>query len=125
MILERLKIADSAVLLLQDMQKAPIITSQMRERAKQLEAGLYASDEAGGPIREYDDNGDDIGNPKRVKSAEAAVQAACRVRGDGDADVDEDSIIDLLADLGHLCDDAGVDFEASILWALRRWNEER
>jgi predicted HD phosphohydrolase len=125
MILKRLKIADSAVLLLREMLKAPIVTSQMRERANQLEADLHESDNAGGTVGEYDNNGDDIGNHKRVKAAEAAVQAACRARGDGDDDVTEDSIQDLLADLGHLCDDAGVDFEKSILWALRRWNEER
>lgn len=94
-------------------------------RAKQLETGLAVAANVGGPIREYDDNGDDIPNPRRVKSAESAVQAACRARGDGDDDVTEDSILDLLADLGHLCDYAGVDFEKSILWALRRWNEEQ
>ncbi len=124
MILDRLRIADSAVLLLQEMLKAPIITSQMRERAKRLEAGLYASDESHAPTD--DDNGSEgLPNSTRVKAAESAVQSACRVRGDGDDDVTEDSIQDLLADLGHLCDDAGVDFEKSILWALRRWKEER
>lgn len=38
---------------------------------------------------------------------------------------DESNIADLIADLGHLCDRDGLDFEAAIESALINWRAER
>lgn len=63
-------------------------------------------------------------NETRALTAAAGVEAACRFRND-EPIVDADSVQDLLADIGHLCDQEGLGFEALIDWAKRRWQEER
>ena len=69
-------------------------------------------------------DGDGPTNAKRAAWAEAGVRAFLKASGETEA-VDEDSIRDLMADLLHLCDREGVDAQAAVDWALRRWEEER
>ena len=58
-------------------------------------------------------------NGQRAIDAEEAVQVACRSRGETGTP-DEDSVRDLLVDLGHLCDREGL-----IETAKRDWRAER
>lgn len=126
MIIERVRIAEEACTLLSDILKSPVMTNQMREQAQALQRALDGPTESSG-LRgpEFGLDGEEITNGMRGKSAATAVKAACRERGEPSRFADEDGILDLLGDMGHLCDATGVDFEKSILWALRRWKEER
>ena len=63
-------------------------------------------------------------NGQRAIDAEEAVQVACRARGETGTP-DEDSVRDLLADLGHLCEREGWDFPALINAAKKDWRAER
>jgi len=48
-------------------------------------------------------------NADRAETAAKGVRAACKDRGDC-ITIDQDSLMDLLADLRHLCDRDGLDF---------------
>jgi hypothetical protein len=63
-------------------------------------------------------------NAMRAESAHVAVSASLAHRGDPDV-LDRDSISDILADLGHLCDREGEDFLALIETAKLNWEMER
>jgi len=63
-------------------------------------------------------------NGHRAEQAEMGVEAANRHRGEP-VRIDEDSVRDLLADLGHLCDREGIDFPAIINTAKKDWRAER
>lgn len=63
-------------------------------------------------------------NGQRAIDAEEAVQVACRARGETGTP-DEDSVRDLLADLGHLCDREGLDFVKIVATATKDWRAER
>ena len=69
-------------------------------------------------------DGDGPTNGECAAWAEAGVRAFLKASGETEA-VDEDSIRDLMADLLHLCAREGVDAQAAVDWALRRWEEER
>ena len=64
-------------------------------------------------------------NEDRANTAAFAVAGACNARGERGQTASEDSIRDLLADLGHLCDREGVDFEAVMRTATADWRAER
>ena len=64
-------------------------------------------------------------NGRRAQNAEEAVLTACLARGEADNTPGEDSVRDLLADLGHLCDREGWDFRALVRTALKDWRAER
>ena len=64
-------------------------------------------------------------NGARAEQAECGVVAASEARGESGQEVCEDSIRDLLADLGHLCDREGIDFPAIIDTAKKDWRAER
>ena len=66
----------------------------------------------------------DLANGRRAEQAEMGVEAANRHRGEP-VRIDEDSVRDLLADLGHLCDREGLDFPALIDTAKKDWRAER
>ena len=74
--------------------------------------------------RDPDDPSTTRTNGQRAIDAEEAVQVACRARGETGTP-DEDSVRDLLADLGHLCDREGFDFAGLIETAKRDWRAER
>lgn len=63
-------------------------------------------------------------NGKRASNADAAVRVAAHSRGEAES-VDEDTVRDLLADLGHLCDREGLDFRRLCAVAKRDWGFER
>ena len=63
-------------------------------------------------------------NGQRAEGAESAASSACRARGEHVA-ADEDAVRDLIADLGHLCDREGLDYEAIINTAMQDWRAER
>ena len=68
--------------------------------------------------------GDGSNNGQRAEVAAAAVEAASRARHEA-VTIDEDSVRDLLADLGHLCDREGIDFPTIINTAKKDWRAER
>ena len=63
-------------------------------------------------------------NGQRAGNAEFGVEAASRSRGET-VHIDEDSIRDLIADLGHLCDREGLTFGEIIKLAKNDWEAER
>jgi len=68
---------------------------------------------------------DGLWNGKRAEQAESAVEAACNARGETGQHANEDTIRDLLADLGHLCDKRGLNFVTIINTAKKDWRAER
>ena len=68
---------------------------------------------------------DGLTNGQRADQAAGAVIRACDIRGEHGQIVSEDSIRDLLADLGHLCDREGLNFAAVINTAKKDWRSER
>ena len=68
--------------------------------------------------------GDGSSNGERAEVAAAAVEAASRARHEA-VTIDEDSVRDLLADLGHLCDREGFDFVKLFETAKKDWRAER
>jgi len=63
-------------------------------------------------------------NGQRAANAEFGVEAACRSRGER-ADIGEDGIRDLMADLCHLCDREGLNPVKLFNTAKRDWLAER
>jgi hypothetical protein len=63
-------------------------------------------------------------NGDRAMAGEAAVVEAAQVRGDP-SQFDIDAVTDALADIGHLCDREGLDFNALVETAKLNWGMER
>jgi hypothetical protein len=73
------------------------------------------------------DNPDDPNCPtngSRAERAELAITASLQHRGDPPK-IDEDAVIDLIADLGHFCDREGLDFTDLVSRGTRHWEVER
>ncbi len=65
-------------------------------------------------------------NPSsHAKSRAAEASAALAARGAAQGDDLPTSIQDLVCDLGHLCDEAKLDFVAILTRAIRHWQVER
>jgi len=64
-------------------------------------------------------------NEQRANDAGEAVTAYASTPGNGIMYLDADTVRDLIADLGHLCDREGLDFTGSVIAALRNWRAER
>ena len=63
-------------------------------------------------------------NEDRRLTAQAALEAACRSRGEAPVANDPDSVTDLLADLRHFCAAEGIDYTACDRMAEGHWEEE-
>lgn len=63
-------------------------------------------------------------NAMRAQAAVAPVNAGCVARGEAPL-VDRDSVLALLVDLGHLCDQKALDYDDLTAWARMHWQEER
>lgn len=63
-----------------------------------------------------------ITNGTRAECANDALWAWRAAKGEG---IDPDNAADLIADLGHLCDREGLDFEAAVKRATINWRAER
>lgn len=61
-------------------------------------------------------------NGTRADNAEMALATWRDATGTG---ADESNVTDMMADLGHLCDREGRDFEAEVETALMNWRAER
>lgn len=61
-------------------------------------------------------------NGGRAACAEDALVAWRQAKGEA---IDESNVRDLLADIGHLCDREGMDFEAEVKTALMNWRAEK
>ena len=71
-------------------------------------------------------DGDGPANGQRAKWANCGVVGFLLASGELEPiRIDEDSVRDLLADLGHLCDREGLDFPAIVNAAKRDWRAER
>jgi hypothetical protein len=66
----------------------------------------------------------EINNEDRANNATDAVTTSCRTRGDPET-CDLDAITDLLANIAHLCDRDGHDFNKAIKTAKLNWKMER
>lgn len=62
-------------------------------------------------------------NGQRAEYANLALAKFLEVTGD--ANDGADTVVDLIADLGHLCDKNGQDFKALVIKALQNWKFER
>lgn len=69
-----------------------------------------------------DDPTTTVTNGQRAKSATDALWAWRAAKGEG---IDPSNVTDLIADLGHLCDREGQDFEAAVKSAMINWRAER
>lgn len=64
-------------------------------------------------------------NKQRANDAAEAVTTHAATPGGGIMHPDADTVSDLIADLGHLCDREGIDFTGAVIAALRNWRAER
>ncbi len=64
-------------------------------------------------------------NRTTEQRANWALQAMIAWPGFPKADDDRESVAELLADLGHLCDHEGFDFEKAVEQAKSTWRNER
>lgn len=64
----------------------------------------------------------DISNEDRAAWAEAAID--CFINQTGQDKLEDDPVSDLIADLGHWCDENDIDFLAAIQRGIGHWKAE-
>jgi hypothetical protein len=74
-------------------------------------------------FRAYRDEGGRT-NEQRANDAEEAVTTYAAAL-DTVPHPDADTVRDLIANIGHLCDREGIDFAVAVIAALRNWRAER
>lgn len=90
--------------------------------AVQLEPGLADSTGEFNPARRVGR----VSNEERSECADHAFFYYKRVTGRGRySDTEQEDVIDLIADLGHLCDRDKIDFNSAIASGRRHWEQER
>ena len=65
-----------------------------------------------------------MSNHQRIKIARAALAAACLLRGNLPAELGDAAVIDLLTDIRHFCQYAGLDFERCDRLSALHFEEE-
>ena len=64
-------------------------------------------------------------NEERADRIDTVMQAYCLTLESRDFDGDEDDVKDLLTDMMHFCERAGIDFEANLRVARDNYQAER